>query len=394
MRPRGERGPLEPVYDRDSGRLLTVPVHASLDALRSVVDPGRYRLDPIGADGQLQADAQPAYVEVIAPRQAPVEADDATGPWTESDNTEREAMRLCVRLAESVIRSTSAASRGHDDLLRDSMRANTRLAEALIAALPPIMTATGGLITAADGAGIAHRQPAALPPPPAEYEEDEDEDDDDDEADEGEDDASRIPPWLSRLFGEALEKMVPAVLPKIAAGLSNMVAGGGLGIPPEALIDWRKAAPRTAPIAPPSPPAPTATSPNAAPPAAPVVSVATSAPVDPAPPAAHGAHESTPSADSWAPNGEPGPVDAVASPPVAAPPPSTPTVDALDHHILQIWTALTTAERGRAQQRVMELEDKERNVLLNNLMMLSTPDAVALVRSLLHVDTTLPEKSS
>jgi hypothetical protein len=108
MRPRGERGPLEPVYDRDTGRLLTVPVNATMDFLRARVDPGRYRLDGIGADVQVLPDVPPAYVEVIPMRNAPAPSvvDDTSDAelWNDrlpraSDNTEREAMRLVVHLA-------------------------------------------------------------------------------------------------------------------------------------------------------------------------------------------------------------------------------------------------------------------------------------------------------
>jgi len=192
MRPRGERGAPELVYDRETGRPLTLPVDARMDDLRRAVEPGRYRLDPIDAAGLVDENADPAYVEVIRQRNTshhepslrPLEA--SYGSETPSEKVE--AMRLTVRLAESVVMK-----------------------------FPEMMAAAAGLLRAADGAGL----PARTPPPTTEA-----------------DIANPEQPVPASPLYSVLENLIGQLAPMLGRSLASKLSG----LDPMMLLDWSRAA--------------------------------------------------------------------------------------------------------------------------------------------------------
>jgi hypothetical protein len=396
MRPRGERGALELVYNRETGKPLTVPLDTTMDQLRRCVDPGRYRLDPVAENGQQPEDAPAAYVEVIRPRQAAIAYDGEDGPsddgWSDDSlpgrsapNTEREAMRLTVRLAESVIKSASSATSscvasppvptlGLHDLVAELVRANTRMAELVIQGVPSMLTAAGGLITAADGASLPMRRP--LPPPP----EPERESAESDERAEEVAPAFGIPEVVRLLIKETVDKVVPLIFEKLTSG-----AGLG-GLPLEALLDWRKAVPNPA-AAPSAPAAPTASStppppePANWPTSAAAASYAATSPPSPSAPGPAGATPSRESPPGAAPADPP-------APPVASSPRSQEDAAAMiNAHVLNVWQGLSPPERARAGQLIARLTPEERMAWLAELARLTVPEAIMRARAIIHAQT-------
>jgi hypothetical protein len=394
MRPRGERGALELVYNRETGKPLTVPLDTTMDQLRRCVDPGRYRLDPVAENGQQPDDAPAAYVEVIRPRQTATAYDGEDGssddgwsdgptsrPGRSDPNTEREAMRLTVRLAESVIKSASSATSscvasppvptlGLHDLVAELVRANTRMAELVIQGVPSMLTAASGLITAADGANLPTRQP--LPPPPEPEREPEWESV---EAEEGTKEAAPafgIPEVVRLLIKETIDKVV-----------SRIFSGAGLGgLPLEALLDWRKAAPSPA-AAPSAPAASTASSTPMPPspaswPASAAASYDTTLPPSPSAPAPADAAPSRESPPEATPADPP-------TPPVASSPRSQEDAAAMiNAHVLQVWQGLSPPERARAGQLIALLTPEERTAWLAELTRLTVPEAITRARAIIH----------
>jgi hypothetical protein len=193
------RGAPELVYGRD-GRPVTVPVTASIDELRDAVGgvAGKYRLDPLNADGKLVEGVPAAYVQIV-----PLPPEPSGG-----------AVAMPVPATSEV-----------ESVLRDAIRTNGELARTVISTFPSMMEAASRLIEAADGAGIARRKPRYL-----EVAEDEDED--------GEDDDNTGPPALPP-SGFDVNALVAQVVPVVVMGIMNGKFDlSKLG----ELLDWRKAA--------------------------------------------------------------------------------------------------------------------------------------------------------
>ncbi|HEY4240749.1 MAG TPA: hypothetical protein VGM88_13095 [Kofleriaceae bacterium] len=160
MRPRGERGGPDVMYDAITGLPQTIPITATMAELRTAVGgvAGRYRLDPINAEGVHDETVPFAYVSIAGA----AARNGTTSPTGEDyepiaiegrpETIEREAMRLSIRLAETIV---------------------LKYADGL-AAQAGVTNANAALIRAADGAGMPTREPifdapepvAQLPPPP------------------------------------------------------------------------------------------------------------------------------------------------------------------------------------------------------------------------------------
>ena len=302
------RGRPELVYDA-TGRPVVLPVDATFVALRDTVGGGRYRLDPIDASGHVDATVKTACTGYVQPVE------------TSNDG------------AIASPRGKVAVRAGNDDLVVELARTNIRLAELVVGSIPAILAATGGLITAADGANLTTRKPPPDPPPHAEPELEDDDDDDDGGGDEYGDDAveEAEPPaqggWVSGL----VEAIAPMVIGLVKSGAK--LPGG---LPIEALFDWRKARPDAAPEA--------------------------SAP-------------------------EPSQGEAAGPAEVAA------TAEALasEHagaggsmHLLAIWQGLSPEEQQRAQALVGRLTVEERTAWMAELAALTVPEAVARVRHIIR----------
>jgi hypothetical protein len=416
MRPRGERGALELVYHPMSGTPLTLPRNTTMEQLRDLVEPGRYRLDPIAESGQQVEDAPPSYVEVIRPRQAadagPSDdgwADTARLPAVADHNTEREAMRLTVRLAESVIRTASsssvpsgvgsmlttmvappapAAPLGMFELFASVVHANTRMAEMVIQGAPSMMHAASHLVTAADGASLPLRRPVLLPSDPQAEAENEPSAPD-----------AGLPPWVITLIQQAAQVLIPKVLDMLP------------GLPLAALFDWSKAVPPTpAPSVAPHPAVSTSASatPAAGPRAIahPPVQGSSIGPANVPPSMASGAAARAPGSSSPLRNPAP-PVTArsITSLPTGvvgvgagandAPHPAKPAESThepsplgdsreLRTHLLALWSELSAPEREHAQTFLGALTAEERGQWMLELATLGVPDAVARVRDVIR----------
>jgi hypothetical protein len=194
------RGAPELVYGRD-GRPVTVSVNATIEELRDAIGgvPGKYRLDPLNADGKLVEGCPAAYIQIVPPSGDPAPAAVATVP-TASE-------------AESVV--------------RDVVRVNADLARTVISTFPAMMDSAARLISAADGAGIARRRPRILDLVDDQYE----------EVDDESDDAADAAP--TRATGLDVNALIAQVVPVVVMGIMN----GKFDLSKLAeLLDWRKAA--------------------------------------------------------------------------------------------------------------------------------------------------------
>jgi hypothetical protein len=197
------RGAPELVYGRD-GRPAVVAASATIDELREAVGgvAGKYRLDPLNADGRLVEGAPAAYVQIV-----PVQPDAMLAPSA--------APAVAVSETESV--------------LRDAIRSNTELARTVISTFPQMMESAARLIEAADGAGIPRRRPL-----PLEYG-----DDDQDQSDESDDDRPEAPAAARAAGGFDINALVAQVVPVVVMGIMNGKFDlSRLG----EMLDWRKAA--------------------------------------------------------------------------------------------------------------------------------------------------------
>jgi hypothetical protein len=394
------RGRPDLVYD-DLGRRVILPVDATATDLLRIAGPGRYRLEPVDAEG------------IVCP-DVPV---GCTGPIRARETDPSEVGREPgseIAIGGPPVRPFA----GYDDILAETVRANTRLAELVIARFPAMLTAGAELITAADGARITTRQPPPMLPPPQPPEPPWDDDDTPD------------PSWINTLIAQ----VVPMVVPMILAKLPNLLPG----MPLAALLDWRKASPgASSPAASsPSPASPSSVSPSpASPNPAPVV--ASARPSQPATPAAaaasiasgaapHRAGERTATSAPATPttptaptnearqvqpgdhsNGGGGRGDeegaagselaVLATAPAATEPAEAPPTEpsasaeigaALQMHLMQIWTSLSPPERSRAEQLVALLTPDERAAWLHELAGMTVADAIARVRDVIRPHTT------
>jgi hypothetical protein len=56
----------------------------------------------------------------------------------------------------------------------------------------------------------------------------------------------------------------------------------------------------------------------------------------------------------------------------------------INAHVLQVWQALSPAERARAMQLIARLTDHERAAWMAELAQLTVPEAVARARTAIH----------
>jgi len=120
------RGTPETLYD-DNGRPLIIALDTDHDEFRDVVAnvPGRYRLDPVSEDGRTCADTAAAY----------------------------------IKLKET---ASSKAPSGNDLLTQTVLQVvetNNAMVRDVVSKLGEIMKSAAQLINAADGAGLAAREP-------------------------------------------------------------------------------------------------------------------------------------------------------------------------------------------------------------------------------------------
>lgn len=204
------KGAPEVVYGSD-GLPLLLPIDAGVEELKAeVMTPGRYRLDPVG-DGQRPIpDATSAYVYVQPPREVR-----ETNP------------------------GGAVSTMPLDSVVSELLQANNRALESHANLARIVIERFGGTMESAS------TMMRAVPPSPApvvapvaeparEDEGEEDEDDDDGEA------APTMPP----AGGE-----VPAMLVQWGTAIAAAIFSGQIKLPSlSGLLDWRKAAPATAPI--------------------------------------------------------------------------------------------------------------------------------------------------
>ncbi|HEY4240473.1 MAG TPA: hypothetical protein VGM88_11685 [Kofleriaceae bacterium] len=138
MRNKGENGGPVLCYSLVNGKPLTVPVTATLDDLRrEVEDAGRYRLDPIDNAGISPDGVQAAYIYVAAP----------------------------LRRNSAVVGAPEIADSRPESLEHEALRMSLRLAETVVARFSDVIGSTANLLRAADGAGIVARRPVWEPAP-------------------------------------------------------------------------------------------------------------------------------------------------------------------------------------------------------------------------------------
>lgn len=319
------RGRPELAYDR-MGRTVVVPVDATYADLFRAAGAGRYRLDPVDAKGHICADVTVACTGHMQAATEDLRSDSAEPP------NER-----------APVVSTSTAVRpfvGYDDILAETIRSLTRVAEMAIGKVPAMLTAAGGLITAADGANLTNRQPLQLAAPELDAA---------DAQDAPPVAPAGMPEWLGHLIQQAAQALVPIFMAKLPA-LSRLP-----GLSADALLDWRRAVPST----------PTAVADAGVPLEPPTPRVRISATV--------AKEQTVPSAQ-----------------PSAPPRSSLDDSTAINAHILQVWQALSAAEQTRAQQLAAALTPDERAAWIFDLAARSVVDAVARVRELIQPQTVAP----
>lgn len=381
------RGRPELAHDR-MGRPLVVPVSATFPELYRAAGPGRYKLDPIDATGHVCPDVP---IGCTGPMQAP-----ETSPSQEGLEPRSE-----VPIGNTPVRPFV----GYDDILCETIRANTRLAEMVISRVPAMMTAGAGLIAAADGASLTTRQPLpALPAPEPQAME--------------EAPQAAMPSWVDTLITQVVSGVVPIILAKLPGLLPGMPLG--------ALFDWSKAVPKapaaasaspppsepsaspppSGPSASPPPSGPSASPPPSSPapsPSRPAPSGPSMRPSTPTPPQREAAASRLTSTDpasamvttSSAMTADPGAPPDTSKPPTlttAVPAPSDPGAPEVDEtamkvHLMQVWAGLSPAEQARAEQLIAALTPEERAQWVFELMAMSVPDATARVRSVIRPHT-------
>ena len=268
------KGAPEVVYGRD-GTPLVLPVDADLDDLRDESGtPGRYRLDPIDDTQKPIANAPAGYVFVHAPRSAE------------------------PTIATAVSASLSVPS---DHIVIEAMRMNAEIAKSVVDRFPQMLEAAATLLRAADGAGLPARPGTVLTP---------------DEAGDGDDDLAEPAPQ-----GNDLMALATQLLPIIMSTLASKKAP-----PLEAILDWRKATPKTIQ----------------------------------------------------------GPSTATVAVPAVLPP-LDPKAMA---HVIAIQAALTPPEAALARQVASDLSPAEMRTWFDELNALSVPDAVAKIRRLIRAGGT------
>lgn len=202
------KGAPEVVYGSD-GLPLTLPIDAGVEELKAeVMTPGRYRLDPVG-DGQRQIpDATSAYVYVQPPREVRETNPGGAVSTMPLDSVVSELLQANNRALES----------------------HANLARIVIERFGGTMESASTMMRAVPPSPAPVMAPVAEPLP---SHEDEDDEDDDGEA----------APTLPAAGGE-----VPAMLVQWGTAIAAAIFSGQIKLPSlSGLLDWRKAAPATAP---------------------------------------------------------------------------------------------------------------------------------------------------
>ncbi len=353
------------------GKPLIVRVNASHDELLAAAGPGKYRLDAVDEYRRKVDGVRTALT-------GPLSAD-------EDDPSEDDSS---AEIVGSSGNSGGSAARPLEDVLCQVVNANTRMVEKALGQIGTVMSGVAELLNAAHNAGITSRMPPPpppAPPPPVEYREDEDEDDEDDEEAAP---TSGIPDFVRLLIKEAVDKVVPLIFEKLTSG-----SGLG-GLPLEALLDWRKAAPNpaaapsepaasAAPSAPAAPITPAASSESA--PSAPAswpAGAATASPVASSPPSPAPAPASAASGREPAPGTAP--AAAPATPAASSPRTQEDAAASINAHVLQVWQGLTPPERARAGQLIARLTAEERTAWLAELARLTVPEAITRARAIIY----------
>jgi len=323
LKPRGAPGAK---YFPD-GRVMTLPIHATLEELREVVgQPGRYRLDQVDGDGKLIEGAQSAYIVLgqLGKSERAAEAVSAR-PSTCTEDVLREVVRVNAELARQLARPAPSAA---DELLRDVVKMNTGLANAVIERFASMMDSGAGLIAAADGAGLPAREPA---PATATNPDDEDADD------------AHPPTSPAAAFGIDVNHIIADVAKDIVGKVMSK------GLPSVAdMTDWgdTRAKAKAGPVATPRENTPTA-APTAQQPSAPTETRA----------------------------------------PASTTADAMPRLDADQmRKVMAIYMALSADEAKLARELAEELSPAERQTWLAELSTLAVPEAVAKIRTLLGSD--------
>lgn len=334
-------GPPQVVYSTEGGS-LTLPIDATMEDLRrEAVAEGKYRLEPVGADNHVIANAPVGYVYVH--KQERSGESQAIAPAQATSNPILEAMRL-----------------------------NSELAKTVIDRFPVIVDSMAGLVRSVGGVDLPTRAINSLLgafTDVADDGEDVDHDADDDDNDE-------VAPKATGWAGVA-EKYAPQVLAALRALIENGVIKipGGSG----ALLDCRLASAAGARDA--------AANVQGAQPAP--------GPRDPAPARGGGSGHSEP---STAPVAAPGSITssktgsaATPSPRAPSPPAALatdlPTIDPpVMAHLAAIHEGLSLEEQMLAQALMAKLSPAEVRSWLAELKSLSIIDAIAEVRAILGTE--------
>lgn len=312
------------------GRVMTVPINATLDELRDIVgQAGRYRLDQVDGDGKLIEGAQSAYIVLGQLGKSEPAPEPARGrdEGTTSNDLMRDILQLNAELARQVARPVTTTT---DALLLDVVRMNTSMANAVIERFATMMDSGAGVIAAADGAGMPAREPREF------------------EADDGESDdaAKRGPTPAQPSTLTIIAPMVTEIVTNVVDKLMNRSAPAASA---------RASTTSVAPVAPAVVPAP----------------VTVAAPASAAAPAAAGSTAtSAPTPDT--------PKTAQALPPLD---PMTMV------KMYAIQSQLTKEEADLAKALGAELSPSELHAWAAELTALPVPDAVAKIRSVISAPT-------
>ncbi len=316
------RGAPELVYGRD-GRPVTVSVNATIEELRDAVGGvvGKYRLDPLNADGKLVEGCPAAYIQIVPPSGEP---------------------------APAVLAPTPVASEA-ESVVRDVVRVNADLARTVISTFPAMMDSAARLIAAADGAGISRRRPHIIDVS--------DESSDGDDGDETEDSSDAAPTRPAGLDANAL---IAQFAPMVAMGIMNGKFDlSKLG----ELFDWRKAAAAGKRAATEKTAARAATG----------TTSASNASARSASSAEAKVRTTSAASTAAAPNDD--------SDDNGALPPLDPAAMA---HFLAIQSALGADEAAMAREVASTLSPRELRAWMSELRTMSVPDAVAAIRKHIH----------
>lgn len=246
-----------------NGRPITLAASASMADFQAALRghgcaAGRYRLDPLDAQGRPLKGAPVAYLPYPPDRSAPVteatepprnsnQAAPAPSPWAGPAPVAPAAWST----GGAFPLPAPASLLGAEYLLGEALRAQTAMlaivaqTNAQISAQQSsLLSAAAELVRAADGAKLPARKPSALPPPPQvivqpmptpTYEDFEDDDDDEPQP---------PPPVWQQKVGEVVDQLLPVAKMVIGHKMADMMGGGGADGAPS--VDVAGGAPRNA----------------------------------------------------------------------------------------------------------------------------------------------------